>query len=105
MGGAIPLLVSFGTGLVSRYNQRKKAESKSEYDQILLDAKNDQESKLLTEERDYQFNLANTANQQDINDTLAERNFEMGKLAKQNEYAISLEESKVSQANIDRLQK
>ena len=105
MGGAIPLLVSFGTGLVSRYNQRKKAESKSEYDQILLDAKNDQESKLLTEERDYQFNLANTANQQDINDTLAERNFEMGKLAKQNEYAIGLQESKVTQANLDRLQK
>ena len=105
MGGAIPLLVSFGTGLVSRYNQRKKAESKSEYDQILLDAKNDQESKLLTEERDYQFKLANTANQQDINDTLAERNFEMGKLAKQNEYAIGLQESKVTQANLDRLQK
>jgi len=105
MGGAVPLLVSFGTGLLSRYNQRKKAESASEYDQILLDAKNAQESKLLTEERDYQFELSNTANQQDINNTLAEQNFEMGKLAKQNEYAISLEESKVSQSNIDRLQK
>ena len=39
MGGAVPLLVSFGTGLLSRYNQRKKAESASEYDQILLDAR------------------------------------------------------------------
>ena len=42
MGGAVPLLVSFGTGLLSRYNQRKKAESASEYDQILLDAKNNE---------------------------------------------------------------
>ena len=55
MGGAIPLLVSFGTGLVSRYNQRKKAQSAAEYEQVLLDAKNKHESTLLTEERDHKF--------------------------------------------------
>ena len=53
--GAVPLLVSFGTGMLKRYNQRKQADTLAEYDQILLDAKNEQELKLLTESTPSKF--------------------------------------------------
>jgi|TARA_R110000824_G_scaffold67832_2_gene175570 hypothetical protein len=105
MGGAVPLLVSFGTGLVSRYNQRKKAQSAAEYEQVLLDAKNKHESTLLTEERDHEFAVTNHENQLDINNILAEQNFEKEILDKENQFTKDAEKREATQANLDRLQK
>ena len=104
MGGAVPLLVSFGTGLVSRYNQRKKAQSAAEYEQVLLNAKNKHEATLLTEERDHQFAVTNHENQLDINNILAEQNFEREILDKENDFTIDAEKREATQANLDRLQ-
>ena len=87
MGGIVPLLVSFGTGMVTRYNKRKRASSAAEYDQILLDDKQAHELKKLSEERDFQYQLADykhdqtrsverEKNQWAINDKLTEFNLE-----------------------------
>ena len=101
--GAIPLLVSFGTGMLKRYNQRKKAETSAEYDQILLDAKNEQELKLLTEERDFQFELKDYENQLDINNNLAEMNREDERIKGEQAFQLSLEELK--QTNLEKNKK
>ncbi len=87
MANVVPLLVSFGTGLLRRYNQRKKAASAAEYEQILLDDKQAHELEKLAEERDFQYQLADykhgqtmsmemMKNQWAINDKLAEFNME-----------------------------
>jgi len=87
MGGIAPLLVSFGTGMLKRYNQRKRASSAAEYDQILLDDEQAHELKKLSEERDFQYQLADykhdqtrsverEKNQWAINDKLADFNME-----------------------------
>ena len=98
--GAVPLLVSFGTGMLKRYNQRKQAQTSAEYDQILLDAKAEQESKLLTEERDHEFALADYNNQISINNDLAEMNQETSILDKEQEFEMSLETLK--QTNLEK---
>ena len=82
-----PLLVSFGTGLLQRYNQRKKAASAAEYEQILLDDKQRHEMQKLTESRNHDYMVADythkrsmsqlfTENQLDMNNKLAEFNWE-----------------------------
>lgn len=98
--GAVPLLVSFGTGMLKRYNQRKQAQTSAEYDQILLDAKNEQELKLLTEERDFQFELKDYENQLDINNNLAEMNREDFVLEKEQNFQMDLE--KLKQTNLEK---
>ena len=85
-----PLLVSFGTGLLKRYNQRKRATSAAEYEQILLDDEQAHEMEMVTEERNHDYKVADykhnqtvslerEKNQMDINDKLAEFNMETGR--------------------------
>ena len=100
--GAVPLLVSFGTGMLKRYNQRKKAQTSAEYEQILLDAKAEQESKLLTEERDHEFALADYNNQISINNDLAEMNREDFRLEKEQTFEMDLE--KLKQTNLEKIE-
>ena len=61
-----PLLVSFGTGLLKRYNQRKRATSAAEYDQILLDDEQAHEMEKITEERSHDYKLADYKHNKDI---------------------------------------
>ena len=85
MANVVPLIVSFGTGMVKRYNQRKKAASAAEYEQILLDDKQAHELEMKTEDRNHDYKVADykhaqsmsklmTENQLNINDKLAEFN-------------------------------
>ena len=53
-----PLLVSFGTGLLKRYNQRKQAKSAADYEMALNEQEKIWEMQKIVEDRNHQYNLA-----------------------------------------------
>ena len=64
-----PLLVSFGTGLLKRYNQRKQAKSAADYEMALNEQEKIWEMQKLVEDRNHQYNLADYKHQQSLANT------------------------------------
>ena len=52
-----PLLVSFGTGLLKRYNERKKAKSAADYEMALNQQEKIWEMEKLVEDRNHEYNI------------------------------------------------
>ena len=99
MANVVPLLVSFGTGMVRRYNERKKAQNEFEYDKAIQDAEAAAEMQKIIEQNNHDFALADYNNnlrllendlkyQNDLKLLKEERGYTLEDMATERKYVI-----------------